>query len=61
MLNALFSLFFTPINKELLFNDIFKNKFITDDTELTPEDIEIEYQLSNPEGFYYQRKTEEDK
>ncbi len=61
MLRAIFEVFYTPIDEELLRADIYTYKFLTDETELDIEDIEIEHRLSHPEGSYYSRKKEKAK
>lgn len=58
MLRAIFEVFYTPIDEELLKKDIYTYKFLTEETELEIEDIEIEHRLNHPEGSYYSRKRE---
>ena len=53
MLTALFEKFFSPINEELLFNDLYRKKFISDDIDLEIEDLEAEKRLQHPNGSYF--------
>ncbi len=56
MIEALFNLFFTPINEDLLTDDL-ERVSNADDLCLQIEDIEAERRLSNPEGNYYERRN----
>lgn len=53
MLTALFEKFFTPINDELLINDMTQVFIIRDEASLDVADIEAEQRLAHPEGNYY--------
>ena len=57
MLEALFHLFFTPINDSLLRHDLDRN-LKKDDLGLQIEDMDAERRLSHPEGNYYSRKAD---
>lgn len=59
MLRAILEVFYTPIDEELLRHDVYAYKYLTDETELDIEDIELEHRLSHPEGSYYSRKKED--
>ena len=52
MLTALFEKFFTPINDELLINDMTQVFIIRDEASLDVADIEAEQRLAHPEGNY---------
>ena len=54
MLEALFQLYFTPINDSLLRNDL-DRVLKKDDLGLQIEDMEAERRLEHPEGNYYSR------
>ena len=56
MLKALFELFFTPLDEELLMNDLWQTQLLSDELSLEPKDIEAEHRLNSPEGNYYKRK-----
>ena len=56
MLTALFEKFFTPINIELLFNDLCQILITKDESNLQIEDIEAENRLLNPNGSYFQER-----
>lgn len=57
MLTALFEKFFTPINDELLYNDLNQFHIIRDELHLQIEDIQAEERLQHPKGAYYQEKS----
>lgn len=56
MVNALFHMHFTPINNDLLRNDIYHYKYLIDNMNLSEEDLLVEKRLANPEGNYYHKK-----
>ncbi|MBQ2884813.1 MAG: hypothetical protein IJE43_13720 [Alphaproteobacteria bacterium] len=53
MLKAIFEKIFTPINEELLLNDLYQVLIFEDELALDTADIEAEHRLSHPEGYYY--------
>ena len=55
MLEALFNVFFTPFNEDLLKNDL-ERMLVADDIHLEFADIEAHNRLEHPEGVYYRRK-----
>lgn len=55
MLTAIFEQFFTPINRDLLLNDLYATLY-SDDLELDAANIEAEQRLEHPEGNYYKKK-----
>ena len=57
MLTALFEHFFTPIDENLLLNDLYQVHIIEDELNLQFEDIEAENRLSHPEGYYYKKRN----
>lgn len=57
MLSAIFELYFTPINMDLLRNDLYKVTF-TSESNLDEETIDAEDRLAHPEGYYYNRKED---
>ena len=58
MLTALFERIFTPINDNLLYNDLYQTQIIKDELNLQAADIEAEERLQHPNGSYYHEKTE---
>lgn len=56
MIDALFHLFFTPINDDLLLHDLERVYLTSSELDLEVGDIEAEHRLNNPEGSYYQMK-----
>ena len=58
MIKAIFELFFTPIDERMLFGDMFRYKYLSDESNLGVEDLEAEERLANPEGNYYKKKDE---
>ena len=56
MIKALFELFFTPIDEKLLYSDIFRYKYLSEESNLGVEDLEAEDRLAHPEGNYYHKK-----
>ena len=58
MLTALFERIFTPINDELLYNDLYQTQIIKDELNLQAADIEAEERLQHPNGSYYHEKIE---
>lgn len=55
MIEAIFNLFFTPFNEELLEQDL-TYLFLRDEMALTREQIEAERRFANPYGIYYKEK-----
>lgn len=58
MLTALFERIFTPINDDLLYNDLYQTQIIKDELNLQAADIEAEERLQHPNGSYYHEKIE---
>lgn len=56
MLTAIFEKFFTPINDELLYNDLYQIQIIKDEINLQIEDIHAEERLQHPNGAYFHDK-----
>ena len=56
MLEALFNVFFTPFNEDLLKNDM-ERMLVADDMHLEFADIEAHDRLEHPEGVYFNRKN----
>ena len=57
MITAIFEKFFTPIDDNLLYNDLYRERIIKDDLNLQLEDIEAEKRLSHPNPNYYKDKN----
>lgn len=55
MFEALFSVFFTPIDDELLRNDLEQVEIYADPLNPTIQDLAAQHRLENPEGIYYKR------
>lgn len=61
MLTAIFEKFFTPINDELLYNDLYQIQIIKDELNLQIEDIHAEERLQHPNGAYFHDKESVEK
>lgn len=56
MITALFQKFFSPINENLLLNDLYQVQILEDEVDLQIADIEAEHRLSHPNLYYYKEK-----
>lgn len=58
MVEALFSVFFTPFNEEKLEEDMNLRKVVNSPVDETAETVAAEYRLFHPEGHYYERRKD---